>query len=380
MLNNVFLPHFTSYKTRRRGGPRCLLEQEFEERLCYERKRAERSRDSLILMLVHRNENHADLPIEPVLQAALNPIAGTIRDTDIVGWCRGRAVLGVLFTELKSKTSEPLIRILKEKIVAALSGALTRDDFQALQLSFHSFPEDFNSQKGKHALPPLIYPDVVGVSEARKAQLLVKRIMDLVGSAFALTILSPLFLLLALAIKCTSRGPVLFRQERLGQFGVPFVFLKFRSMYVSNSPAIHRDFVRSFIAGNQPNGSAAASQKRCFKITNDPRITPLGRFMRRTSLDELPQFWNVLRGEMSLVGPRPPIPYEIDAYEAWHRRRLYEAKPGITGSWQVHGRSRTTFDEMVRLDLRYAREWSPALDLKILMQTPRAVCSGDGAF
>src|SRR5579885_14482 len=249
MLNNVFLPHFTSYKTRRRGGPRCLLEQEFEERLCYERKRAERSRDSLILMLVHRNENHADLPIEPVLQAALNPIAGTIRDTDIVGWCRGRAVLGVLFTELKSKTSEPLIRILKEKIVAALSGALTRDDFQALQLSFHSFPEDFNSQKGKHALPPLIYPDVVGVSEARKAQLLVKRIMDLVGSAFALTILSPLFLLLALAIKCTSRGPVLFRQERLGQFGVPFVFLKFRSMYVSNSPAIHRDFVRSFIAG-----------------------------------------------------------------------------------------------------------------------------------
>ncbi|HZS71937.1 MAG TPA: sugar transferase [Candidatus Acidoferrum sp.] len=331
-------------------------------------------------MLVHRGEGPADVPIEPVLQAAVEPISETVRDTDIVGWCRHRAVLGVLFTELKAKPAESLIEILKAKIVAALSGALTRDYFQALQLSFHAFPEDFNSQKGKQVLPPLIYPDVVGLSEARKAQLLVKRIMDLAGSAFALTILSPLFLLLALAIKCTSRGPVLFRQERLGQFGVPFVFLKFRSMHVSNSPAIHRDFVRSFIAGNQPNGSAAAARKPCFKITNDPRITPLGRFMRRTSLDELPQFWNVLRGEMSLVGPRPPIPYEIEAYEAWHRRRIYEAKPGITGSWQVHGRSRTTFDEMVRLDLRYARDWSPALDLKILMQTPRAVCSGDGAF
>lgn len=380
MLNKAFLPNFNSYETRRRGGPRCLLEREFQERLCHERKRAERSHDSLILMLVHRNEGYADTAIEPVLQAAVEPIAETVRDTDIVGWCHGRAVLGVLFTELKSKTSEPLIRVLNEKIVVALSSALARDDFEALQLSFHPFPEDFNPQKGKQALQPVIYPDLVRLTEARKAQLLVKRIMDVVGSALALIALSPLFLLLALAIKCTSRGPVLFRQERLGQFGVPFIFLKFRSMYVSNSSAIHRDFVRSFIAGNPQNGSAAAAQRRCFKITNDPRITPLGRFMRRTSLDELPQFWNVLRGEMSLVGPRPPIPYEIEAYEAWHRRRLYEAKPGITGSWQVHGRSRTTFDEMVRLDLRYAREWSPALDVKILMQTPRAVCSGDGAF
>ena len=380
MLNKAFLPDFSSYKARRRSGPRCLLEQEFQERLCHERKRAERSRDSLILMLVHRNEGHADAAIEPVLQAAVEPISETVRDTDIVGWCRNRAVLGVLFTELKSKTPETLIRILNEKVAGALSSALASDDFQALQLSFHVFPEDFKIQRGKPALQPVIYPDLVGLSEARKAQLLVKRIMDVVGSALALIVLSPLFLLLALAIKCTSRGPVLFRQERLGQFGVPFIFLKFRSMRVSNSSAIHEDFVRSFIAGNQPNGGATAAQKRCFKITNDPRITPLGRFMRRTSLDELPQFWNVLCGEMSLVGPRPPIPYELEAYEAWHRRRLYEAKPGITGSWQVRGRSRTTFDEMVRLDLRYAREWSPALDVKILMQTPRAVCSGDGAF
>ena len=102
--------------------------------------------------------------------------------------------------------------------------------------------------------------------------------------------------------------------------------------------------------------------------------------MRRSSLDELPQFWNVLRGDMSLVGPRPPIPYELEAYDLWHRRRLLEAKPGITGLWQVHGRSKTTFDEMVRLDLEYSRSWSPMLDVKILLQTPRAVVSGDGAY
>jgi lipopolysaccharide/colanic/teichoic acid biosynthesis glycosyltransferase len=116
-----------------------------------------------------------------------------------------------------------------------------------------------------------------------------------------------------------------------------------------------------------------------FKLTNDPRITPIGRLLRRTSLDELPQFLNVLKGQMSLVGPRPPIPYEVDCYEAWHKRRLLTVKPGITGLWQVKGRSRTTFDEMVRLDLQYARTWSLWLDLKIILKTPGAMVSGDGA-
>ena len=116
-----------------------------------------------------------------------------------------------------------------------------------------------------------------------------------------------------------------------------------------------------------------------FKIVDDPRVTPLGHFLRRSSLDEFPQFWNVLTGEMSLVGPRPPLPYEVARYKRWHRRRLLEAKPGITGLWQVTGRSRTTFDEMVRLDLRYARNYSVWTDVKILLATPRAVLSGKGA-
>jgi lipopolysaccharide/colanic/teichoic acid biosynthesis glycosyltransferase len=117
-----------------------------------------------------------------------------------------------------------------------------------------------------------------------------------------------------------------------------------------------------------------------FKLTNDPRITPIGRLIRRTSLDELPQFFNVLMGEMSLVGPRPPVPYEYEAYDVWHRDRMMEVRPGITGLWQVTGRSKTTFDEMVRLDLHYAGSWSILMDLKILIQTPMAVFSGDGAY
>jgi lipopolysaccharide/colanic/teichoic acid biosynthesis glycosyltransferase len=204
--------------------------------------------------------------------------------------------------------------------------------------------------------------------------------MDIVGSTLALILLTPVFLLLAIIIKMTSKGPVLFRQQRVGQFATPFEFLKFRSMSVSTDAGIHKEYVQNFIAGKAQPVAAVKDQKVVYKITSDPRVTWIGRFMRRASLDELPQFWNVLSGEMSLVGPRPPIPYEIEAYDIWHRRRLLEAKPGITGLWQVHGRSRTTFDEMVRLDLRYSRTWSPLLDLKILLQTPRAVISGDGAY
>jgi len=173
---------------------------------------------------------------------------------------------------------------------------------------------------------------------------------------------------------------VFFRQERLGQFEVPFTFLKFRSMRVATDPEIHREYVQQFIAGRAEPHVLETSLRKVYKITDDPRITWIGRFMRRTSLDEIPQFWNVLMGQMSLVGPRPPIRYELDVYDVWHRRRLLEVKPGITGLWQIHGRSRTTFDDMVRLDLRYAKMWSPLIDLKILLHTPRAVLSGDGAY
>src|SRR5262249_25887885 len=149
--------------------------------------------------------------------------------------------------------------------------------------------------------------------------------------------------------------------------------LKFRTMYTGADPRLHHEFVSSFIKtsrGAEGNGSGGAAP---FKLTDDPRITPIGRILRKTSLDELPQLLNVIRGQRPLVAPPPPLPYELDQYESWHRRRILEAKPGITGLWQVAGRSRTTFDEMVRLDLRYARTRSFWTDLRILLATPAAV-------
>jgi lipopolysaccharide/colanic/teichoic acid biosynthesis glycosyltransferase len=150
-------------------------------------------------------------------------------------------------------------------------------------------------------------------------------------------------------------------------------------MHANNDLKIHQEFMKNLISGSY-EGKSDGSTKKVFKMTNDPRITRIGRFLRRSSLDELPQFFNVLMGEMSLVGPRPPLFYEYKEYDLWHRRRVLEVKPGITGLWQVNGRSRVSFNEMVRLDLRYARSWSLLLDLQILIKTPLAVIFGDGAY
>jgi lipopolysaccharide/colanic/teichoic acid biosynthesis glycosyltransferase len=204
--------------------------------------------------------------------------------------------------------------------------------------------------------------------------------MDIIGSTLLLILLSPFFLLIGLAVKTTSKGPILFKQQRIGQYGKPFTFLKFRSMHADNDPAIHQEYVMKLIAGTAPSHARDGDNAVVYKLTKDSRITPFGAFLRRSSLDELPQLLNVLLGEMSLVGPRPALPYEVAAYQTWHRRRVLEVKPGITGLWQVNGRCRLKFDDMVRLDLRYARVWSPWLDIKILIRTPKAVLSGDGAY
>ena len=208
-----------------------------------------------------------------------------------------------------------------------------------------------------------------------------KRVMDVFGSIVGIMIFSPFFILVPILIKLTSRGPVLFRQERVGQYEKIFTFLKFRSMYINNDEQVHKEYVQNLI-GKKVSGEGDGTNggQKVFKITNDKRITPLGKILRKTSLDELPQFINVLKGEMSLTGPRPPIPYELEKYDSWHRRRVLEIKPGITGLWQVVGRSSTTFDEMVRLDLQYATNWSLWLDIKILLKTPWVLVAGKGAY
>jgi lipopolysaccharide/colanic/teichoic acid biosynthesis glycosyltransferase len=206
-----------------------------------------------------------------------------------------------------------------------------------------------------------------------------KRTLDVVGSIVALVLLSPLMLVVALIIKLTSPGPVIFRQQRIGQGGVPFTFYKFRSMRSDNDDRVHRDFVASLIDGTSTASGEATRTAGRFKMKADPRVTPIGRLIRKASIDELPQFWNVLKGDMSLVGPRPPVPYEADRYQAWHMRRVFELKPGLTGIWQVEGRSRVSFNDMVRMDLRYPRHCSLRFDLGILLRTVVVVLTCKGA-
>ena len=356
-----------------------MAEGEFRRLLCLERKRSERSRKSFLLMLI-RHKNPTEPDARPTLQRAVKLLGGLIRETDILGWFESNAALGVIFNELGNAELNVAVESIESKAVSAFARALGANHLKSFQISFYSYPRSWNEPGSDAPLDPVLYPDLLDLDDTKRAALLLKRFIDIIGSTSALILLSPVFLTLAALIKFTSKGPVFFRQQRLGRFQVPFAFLKFRSMYVSTGAEMHREYVKKFIAGRAEPNSSRGSRGHVYKLTNDPRVTWIGKFMRRTSLDEIPQFWNVLVGEMSLVGPRPPIGYEIEAYDLWHRRRLLEAKPGITGLWQVHGRSRTTFDDMVRLDLRYSRTCSPLFDLKILLQTPGAVFSGDGAY
>ncbi len=207
--------------------------------------------------------------------------------------------------------------------------------------------------------------------------LVYKRISDVALSAIALVFLSPVLLLIALVIKLDSSGPILFKQTRIGKGGRPFTFYKFRTMVHNADPEIHRRYVQSLIR-QQTEGEPQEANAPVYKLKKDPRITRVGAFLRRTSLDELPQFLNVIKGEMSLVGPRPPLPYEVQEYQDWHLTRL-AVLPGITGPWQVRGRSRVTFDEMVRMDIDYIVHRSMWLDMKILILTIPAVLGGHGA-
>lgn len=203
-----------------------------------------------------------------------------------------------------------------------------------------------------------------------------KRGLDLAGALLGLLILLPLFGVVAALIRLTSPGPVFYRQERVGRGGRIFYFYKFRSMVANNDDRLHRAYLEQMVR----NGAEAAHDaggQRLYKIVNDPRVTPVGAFLRRTSIDELPQLWNVIKGEMSLVGPRPCLPYEWELYKDWQKRRL-DVTPGLTGLWQVTGRSRVPFEDMVLLDLYYIAHWSVRLDLELILRTLPVMVSGRG--
>jgi lipopolysaccharide/colanic/teichoic acid biosynthesis glycosyltransferase len=209
---------------------------------------------------------------------------------------------------------------------------------------------------------------------APRAAAFVRRTLDLFGACFAMLVLAPLVLAIVLAIRIDSRGPALFRQRRVGRDKRPFTVLKFRTMYSDADEQRHRDYVRTLIGGEEMRRTGGG----LYKLHGDDRVTRVGRFLRRWSLDELPQLWNVLRGEMSLAGPRPVLGYEVEIYPAWFEER-FAVKPGMTGLWQVSGRNERTYEEMVRLDIEYVRRQSLWLDLSILARTGWTVVTRRGA-
>jgi exopolysaccharide biosynthesis polyprenyl glycosylphosphotransferase len=343
----------------------------FRDVLIREQKRADRFDESLVLVLVTLKEEATESSNWISLIDALHAIK---RETDVLGWFERGSVLGLMLPGIDA-TDTSFAREVESQVKQAIA---TRLDVDARSdVSIRLYRHVGQTPGEPQADETASFLRELRATRADRVRGALKRVLDVVGSATLLLLVAPLFLLIAGLVKLLSPGPVFFRQVRVGEYGKPFTMLKFRTMHVNNDQTIHKEFVSQLIKGTVPaSGDTSATP---FKISHDPRVTPVGRLLRKTSLDELPQLWNVLRGEMSLVGPRPPLCYEVEQYKSWHYRRVLEAKPGITGLWQVSGRSRTTFDDMVRLDLRYAKNCSAWMDIKILLATPRAVISGKGA-
>lgn len=341
----------------------------FLKQLRREMLRADRSKIPLSIVILSFDEDLGGEIVPFQTQAFLERLQAGIRETDILGHA-GNGSIGLVLIDTNSGGREAYLKKLlagHEKLPVSVVSASYPDQVFA---NFMAGSEDASEAE---VLFPDHSTDRIGFGYS------LKRSIDLIGALSAILLFSPLLLLTAMAIKTTSPGPVIFRQLRLGKNGKPFVFYKFRSMSWNVDDRIHRDYVASLIAGNLPAVNQGHAETPLYKIKSDPRVTWFGRIIRKTSIDELPQLFNVVRGDMSLVGPRPPLPYEAEKYQSWHFWRIFEAKPGITGLWQVEGRSRTSFDDMVRLDLEYSRSCSLWLDLKILAKTVRVVLLGVGA-
>jgi len=362
---------------RRRDSPRPLIisEQLFRGTLMKERKRADRLNQPLVLLIVALKDR-VDAQYPSIWVPVIEALATVTRETDVLGWFEAHTAIGIILPEVHDseavRMSELEDRFCQELVKRSDADTIAR---LSMRLHLHSDPKRMAAEvRSRIAAPD--FPESQTLTERATIYDWIKRGLDVVGSSILLALLAPLLLVIAAAVKLKSSGPVFFEQERMGQKMKPFKMLKFRTMHANADHKLHHEYVTRFI---QSGSDAQAGDARIFKLTHDPRVTPIGSFLRKTSLDELPQLLNVLRGDMSLVGPRPPLPYEVEQYKSWHCRRVLDAKPGITGLWQVTGRSRTTFDEMVRLDLRYARTCSIWTDIKILLATPAAVFSGKGA-
>ena len=366
--------HVNKRSARSRGQWRrralVIAEDLFRDVLIRERKRADRFDESFVLVLVSLKRE----TVEPNWIPLIDALHTVKRDTDVLGWFESKSVIGLIVPEINPSDTS-FARDIESRVKQAIATRIDVDPRSDVSMRLYRYVGQTPGESEADEATSFLRE--VHVSTGDRVRSALKRGLDVAGSATLLLLVAPILLVIAALVKLFSPGPVFFRQVRVGEYGKPFTMFKFRTMRVNNDATIHKEFVSQLIKGTVPGtGNTAASP---FKISHDPRVTPIGRLLRKTSLDELPQLWNVLRGEMSLVGPRPPLCYEVEQYKSWHYRRVLEAKPGITGLWQVSGRSRTTFEDMVRLDLRYAKNSSAWTDIKILLATPRAVISGKGA-
>lgn len=345
-----------------------LPKHDFLDRLRIEKRRADRSKSllSIALLSLKKEVLDGDKPIEELL----NLLRKNTRETDIKGWV-DHHVIGLILPD----TNEKGVQRFVEKI-------LNGNGNMPYSVRKGTYPDDlFNKLLAEEQDQPDLFP--INLDESthpHTIQHALKRGMDIVGSLFGLILFLPLMVGTAITIKISSPGPIIFKQSRFGMKGIRFPFYKFRSMQWNMDDQIHREYVTHLIKGNLEKINQGDAERPLYKMKSDPRVTPVGKIIRKTNIDELPQFFNVLKGEMSLVGPRPPLPYEVEKYEPWHLRRILEVKPGITGLWQVDGRSTTSFNDMVRLDLRYVQNWSLWFDIKILLKTVKAVLRPKGAL
>lgn len=339
----------------------------FHDALVREQARADRFDEPFVVARITRGPRRVSAAD---WDRAMTALSAAVLPDDLIGWCEAGRVLGVIRPAAGHRTADDGEPVAVETMRRELAWSLAADDADFVVTIDLYDPTE-------RVLPEWLLTELSRQRTAMDvARACVKRALDVAGSAVMLVLLAPLMAVVALLVRATSPGPVLFRQERVGAGGRVFSMLKFRTIRADADATLHRQYAARFIeaGAHKPGGDDAVC-----KIVNDPRVTPVGRVLRRSSIDEVPQFWNVLVGEMSLVGPRPALPYEVACYKTWHRRRMLEVKPGMTGLWQVNGRSRTSFEDMVRLDLRYARNRTILNDLRILLATPRVVVSGRGA-
>ena len=358
--------HIDTMLHRSRGAD-VLSRDTFLTQLYREKRRADRSRAPLSLVVMRFDgDNGFD---KDDYQDIISDLSLSTREIDMIGRL-GDDVVAFLLPYSEAGAAKAFSRLV-----------VSRTNTPAVNVQSATYPDSQFDTLLVDSLAQIETSQEPAASSLRRhfSSRGAKRAIDIVGSIALLTLASPLMLVTAIAVKLTSRGPVIFQQMRIGRGGKPFPFYKFRSMRCGTDDAIHREYVKNLIQGRHEQINEGDVDNPIYKLQSDSRITAVGRIIRRTSIDELPQLFNVLKGEMSLVGPRPPIPYEIENYQSWHMRRLQEVRPGITGLWQVEGRSKTTFDDMVRLDLRYIRNWSLWLDIKILFKTVVVVIRCDGA-